>query len=140
MYLDAAYIVKLYVDEPESDALQELVLRADRLSSSALSIAEVHCVFLRDLRDGKVSSERCSALVAQFSGHLETGVWTMAPVSENILRRTSTLPLFAPRMILRAGDAIHLLTAQQLGEREVWTNDRHMLAAAPYFGLVGRSV
>ncbi len=26
------------------------------------------------------------------------------------------------------------------GEREVWTNDRHMLAAAAYFGLSGRSV
>jgi len=30
--------------------------------------------------------------------------------------------------------------AREIGERDVWTNDRHMLAAAPYFGLTGRSV
>jgi predicted nucleic acid-binding protein len=47
----------------------------------------------------------------------------------------------APREIfLRTADAVHLVTAQELGEREVWTNDRHMLAAASYFGLAGRSV
>lgn len=47
----------------------------------------------------------------------------------------------APREIfLRTADAVHLTTAQELGERDVWTNDRHVLAAAPYFGLTGRSV
>jgi hypothetical protein len=28
----------------------------------------------------------------------------------------------------------------ELGEGEIWTSDRRMLAAAPHFGLVGRSV
>ena len=44
------------------------------------------------------------------------------------------------QIFLRTADAVHLATAQELGERDVWTNDRHMLAAAPYFGLTGRSV
>jgi hypothetical protein len=35
---------------------------------------------------------------------------------------------------------VHLATAHEAGERDVWTNDRHMLASAPYFGLRGRSV
>jgi hypothetical protein len=33
-----------------------------------------------------------------------------------------------------------LTTARDAGELEIWTNDRHMLAAAPHFGLKGRSV
>jgi len=37
-------------------------------------------------------------------------------------------------------DAIHLVTAADTGFTEIWTNDRHMLTAAPHFGLVGRSV
>ena len=41
---------------------------------------------------------------------------------------------------LCTADAVHLTTAQELGERAVWTNDRHMLAAAGYFGLKGESV
>jgi hypothetical protein len=28
---------------------------------------------------------------------------------------------------------VHLATAHEIGERDVWTNDRHMLAAASYF-------
>jgi predicted nucleic acid-binding protein len=47
----------------------------------------------------------------------------------------------APRSLyLRAGDAAHLSTAQDLGEQEIWTNDRHLLGAASHFGLEGRSV
>jgi predicted nucleic acid-binding protein len=40
---------------------------------------------------------------------------------------------------LRAGDAIHIATALEVGEPEIWTNDRHLLAAAAHFGIVGRS-
>ncbi len=40
----------------------------------------------------------------------------------------------------QVGDSTqHLATAHEAGEREVWTNDRRMLAAASYFGLTGRS-
>ena len=140
MYFDANYIVKLYLREPESDAVEQLARRADRLCSSALAIAEVHCVFLRTLREGRISVRQCADMTAQFGDHVKAGAWTMIPVAEDILKRTSTLPVLSSQMILRSGDAIHLLTAQKIGEPEVWTNDRHMLAAAPHFGLVGRSV
>jgi hypothetical protein len=32
---------------------------------------------------------------------------------------------------------MHLTAAQQAGEREVWSNHRHVPAAAAYFGLLG---
>jgi predicted nucleic acid-binding protein len=38
-----------------------------------------------------------------------------------------------------AGDAIHTATALETGETEIWTNDRHLLAAVAHFGLAGRS-
>ena len=40
---------------------------------------------------------------------------------------------------LRAGDAIHAATALETGETEIWTSDRHLLAAVAHFGLAGRS-
>jgi hypothetical protein len=39
---------------------------------------------------------------------------------------------------LRAGETIHTTTALETGETEIWTNDRHLLAAVAHFG-VGRS-
>jgi len=67
-------------------------------------------------------------------------LWKLIPVHEALLRATSLLMVSAPPdLFIRTADAVHLTTAQQIGESEVWTNDRHMLAAAPYFGLRGRS-
>jgi predicted nucleic acid-binding protein len=77
----------------------------------------------------------------RFSKHAGEGWWNLIPVHERLLRRTAAGVLSAPRHLpIRAGDAIHLATASDSGESEVWTSDRHRLAAAPYFGLAGRSV
>jgi len=43
-------------------------------------------------------------------------------------------------LFIRTADALHLTTAREIGKRDVWTSDRHMLAAAAYFGLTGQSV
>ena len=43
-------------------------------------------------------------------------------------------------VFIRPADAVHLATVQEIGERAVWTNDRHILAAASYFGFKGQSV
>ena len=72
---------------------------------------------------------------------MREGLWKLIPVSEALLRATSALIVSAPHdLIIRTADAVHLATAHEIGEREVWTNDRHMLASAAYFGLTGRSV
>ena len=80
-------------------------------------------------------------LSSRFYEHVEDGLWKLIPVHEALLRRTSALIVSAPHdLIIRTADAVHLATAHEIGEREVWTNDRHMLASAAYFGLTGRSV
>ncbi len=63
------------------------------------------------------------------------------PVTESLLRKTAMLIRSPPPDVpLRAGDAIHTATALvETGETEIWTNDRHMLAAVAHFGLAGRS-
>lgn len=44
-----------------------------------------------------------------------------------------------PDLFIRTADAVHLATAHEIGERDVWTDNRHMFAAAAYFGITGRS-
>ncbi len=140
MYLDSAYLVKFYANEPDSAAVRALIRRADSLVSSAWSLGEVSCALHRHLREQYLSAEQAHELVRAFLEHVDAGIWTLIPVSERILRRAALLLGAAPpSLYLRAGGAIHLVTAQDSGEREVGTSDRHMLAAAPYFGLIGRS-
>ena len=141
MYFDTSYIAKFYFNEPESSRVRALVRKADALFSSLWAFAEFHAVLHRRVREGASSASDARDLATRFSVHKEDGLWNFIPVNEALLRRTSSLMVSAPRdLFIRTADAVHLTTAYELGERELWTNDRHMLAAAPHFGLAGRSV
>jgi predicted nucleic acid-binding protein len=141
VYLDTAYIAKFYFNEPGSAEVRELVRTADAIHSSLWAYAEFHAVLHRRKREGALSPRDARDMSARLNRHIEAGLWRFIPVTEALLRRTCALMIAAPRdLFIRTGDALHLTTAREAGEREVWTNDRHMLAAAPHFGLAGRSV
>jgi predicted nucleic acid-binding protein len=141
VYFDTSYIAKFYFNEPESSRVRELVRKGDAIHSSLWALAEFHAVLHRHLREGALSPRDTRDLAVRFSAHIQDGLWNLIPVTEALLRRTSALMLSAPRdVFIRTADAVHLATAQEIGERAVWTNDRHMLAAAAYFGLTGQSV
>ena len=141
MYLDTSYIAKFYFNEPESPRVRELVRTADIVHSSLWALAEFHGVIHRRLREGSIYPSDAHELSSHFYQHMQEGLWKLIPAHEALLRRTSALIVSAPpELFIRTADAVHLVTAHETGERDVWTNDRHMLASAAYFGLVGRSV
>jgi predicted nucleic acid-binding protein len=140
MYLDSAYIAKFYLNEPDSPRVRRLITGADTLVSSMWAVAEVLCAFHRRLREGNLDQRQYRALAESFHRHIEEGVWSLVPITERLLRnlaaRMSALPATT---YLRAGDAAHLVTAIDAGEIEIWSSDKHLLAAAPTFGLTGRT-
>jgi predicted nucleic acid-binding protein len=140
MYLDAAYLAKYYLNEPDSPRVRKVILGAATLTSSAWSIAEVSCVFHRYLREGQLSARQVQMLSHQFLADVDSGLWNLVAVTTGTIRAVAFLTARLPaEVFLRAGDAVHLVTALQAAETEVWTNDRHMLAAAPHLGLTGRT-
>jgi len=93
------------------------------------------------VREGLLNREQAMSVRRSFLESVHEGTWNLIPVSEGILRTVSAMiPELPDGVFLRSGDAIHLVTASQAGFPEVWTNDRHLLSAAPHFGLAGRSV
>jgi predicted nucleic acid-binding protein len=141
VYVDTAYIAKYYLNEPESRAVRKLIEGPGAVYSSTWALVEVHCVFHRRMRERFISMDMTRELGRTFLGHVREGWWNLIPAGEPLLQRAAALVIAAPSSVfLRTADAVHLTTAMELGEGEIWTNDRHMLAAAPHFGLIGRSV
>ncbi|HEU5404713.1 MAG TPA: type II toxin-antitoxin system VapC family toxin [Gaiellaceae bacterium] len=99
-YLDSSAIVKLAVVEPESAALRRYLRRRRPLVSSALAKTEVARALLPL---GEPAVRRGQEVLARLE---------LIRVSDRILSTAGTL-LPAD---LRSLDAIHLATAQQLGE------------------------
>jgi len=141
MYLDSAYIAKFYLNEPDSPVIRSVMRGADSLVTSGLSVAEVACAFHRNFREGRLDAAQFRRTASLFGEHMETGLWTLVPVTGAVLARVAARVATLPAEIaLRAGDAVQLASAVESGEYEIWGSDRRLLAAAPHFGLTGRCV
>lgn len=141
MYLDSAYLAKYYVNERDAGAVRKLIREASHICSSSWAVVEVTCVFHRHMREGSLTVVQGRELIDLFRRHVDDGVWNLISTTDVLLQRTAALiRTLSPEVPLRAGDAIHIETALEAGEPEIWTNDRHLLAAAKYAGLAGKSV
>jgi predicted nucleic acid-binding protein len=141
VYFDTAYVAKCYLNEPDHVAVRKLARRADGLYSSSLCIAEFACLLHRHAREGSLTENNASRLRAFFLEDVRNTVWVLIPVTNQLLlqveSRVSRLPA---EVSLRAGDAIHLVSASGAGFTDLWTSDRRLLDACKHFGLTGRSV
>jgi predicted nucleic acid-binding protein len=141
LYFDSAYIAKCYLPEPRAEKVRALARSASGLYSSALSIAELACVFHRQLRDTAAPPEAIAVLRKQFRDDVRNEVWSLIPTTDRLLRRVDTLVrMLPPACLIRAGDAIHLAAAVDAGFDEIWTNDQRLLSAAEAVGVGGRQV
>ena len=141
LYFDTAYVGKCYVQELDAPAVRETARSAQQLYTSSLTIAELSCALHRNLRDGTITPTAERIARDQFLEDIRNEIWTLLPVTERVLRKVESLTRTLPKtMFLRAGDAIHIVSAMDAGFDEIWTNDRHLLAAAAHFRLKGRSV
>ena len=119
-YLDSSALVKLAVAEPESSALRQYLRRRRPYVASALARAEVGRAVLPL---GPAAVRRGEQVLARVE---------LIRISDRVLALAgSLLP-----MTLRSLDAIHLATAQLLGEdlARVVTYDERMAAAAKAMG------
>jgi predicted nucleic acid-binding protein len=111
---------------------------ASGLASCELARLEFVCTVRRHAREGHLTPLEARQVLADFRADEEGSVWRWLPVSSALVRRSSEEVVRLPsRAIVRALDVLHLATARDHGFREVYTNDRHMLVAAGYFGLTG---
>lgn len=141
IYFDSAYIAKFYLIESDSARVKLLAETQGQVGCSSIGRIEVAQVFHRKLREGQVNKAEAAALFDQLDADCALGLWTWLPLTEElIIEAAAAFRRLAPKRALRTADAIHLSSAKEHGLRSVYTNDRHLLAAAGDFGLQGKSV
>ncbi|MFQ3671728.1 MAG: type II toxin-antitoxin system VapC family toxin [Verrucomicrobiia bacterium] len=140
IYFDATYLVRLYLTEPGSEEVRALCA-THQLCSASHAQAEVPAAIHRAFREGRLSPEVFAAALGQFAMDQASDGIRWLPLSHALLggmvSRFSKMPRTT---FLRAADALHLACAAEHGFTEVYSNDRHFLAAAPLFGLKGHNI
>jgi len=137
-YFDAALVAKFYLNEPGRDKVRRLARTSGVVVSSGLALAEVSAAFHRKWREGAVTVGVFKALEGQFAHDVDAGLWTLASPTDALLRDVqAALARLARSVFVRSLDAVHLVTARAEGFERIYSNDRHLLAAARHFGLEG---
>jgi predicted nucleic acid-binding protein len=139
IYFDTTFLVKLQIDEPGSATLLEFVKDRDEvIATSITSRMEVVAALHRKYREGTMSRPAFLKAHDQFFREIEMGRISCISFMRSTVERVEEAFLNLPaNVFLRTGDAIHLATAAEAGFKEIYSNDRHLLAAASLFKLKG---
>jgi predicted nucleic acid-binding protein len=141
LFFDAAYIGKLHWVERGSTEVQAFAGTADQIVYSHHGRAEFYSIGFRKVREGLAAPATLKSVFAQFNADITTTAIVLLPLTDTILDRVESAFATAPATTyLRAADAIHLATAAEHGFTKIHSNDKHLLASAPLFGLVGVNV
>jgi predicted nucleic acid-binding protein len=138
IYFDATFFVRLYVDEPGFEKIRSLVQQIVAVRSSILGKMETEAALHRQLREGRFSTRLFHEANTQFAQDCADQFIEWLPLTPAVVERVrGTFAHLPATTFLRTGDAIHLATASEAGFKEIYSNDRHLLAAATLFKLKG---
>ncbi len=141
LFFDAAYLGKLHWIEPGSAEVQALATKAGQIVCSQHGRAEFYSIGFRKVREGLATHNILRSVFAQFNADVASDTISLLSLSDTIIDRIENVFATAPaNTYLRAADALHLATASENGFAEIHSNDKHLLAATPLFGLIGVNV
>ena len=140
IYFDTSYLVRLYFEDPGYEQVRELAA-TDHVTCAAHGQAEAIAAFHRKFREGAIPVRSYRALLAQFEADNQAEAVRWLPTGPDVMATIRQVYRDLPSDIyLRGADAIHLAAAAVHGQRTVYSNDVHLLAAAKRFGVRGENI
>jgi len=140
-YYDTAFLAKCYLQEPGHEIVRNHANTCRRICCSEIGRVELMSVFHRHFREGRLDASAFEVVINQFRSDEAAGVWHWLPTTPSLLATAAkSFDALPPTVFLRAADAIHLHCVKAAGLEEVFTSDRHLLAASAFFGVRGRNL
>jgi len=141
VYFDSAYVAKCYLREQGTDGVLDLAESSQGRACLILAVMEVQAVFHRHAREGRLTRSDYLEICRRFDSNQKEGFWHWLSLNDDFVRRaTSRFRGLPGHLFLRSASCLHLCAAHEAGFAEIHSNDRHLLAAAPHFGLSGVNV
>lgn len=141
LYFDTNYLFRLYSNESGASQVQTLAQKTGTIAIAWHGWAEMAAVLLRKRREASLPPDGIEEIRHQFTEDRIAGLIELLPLSTAVVERLERVLHQAPDSVfLRAADALHLACAAEHGFTEVYSHDRHFLAAAPHFHLRGLDV
>src|SRR4051812_39484838 len=95
--------------------------------------AEAAAALHRKFREGSLSALEYSEVAEQFRDDCGAGLWNWFPVDEGLASSVADIFRTLPAgVFIRGADALHICCARENAFTEVYSHDRHFLAAAPH--------
>lgn len=130
IYFDTAYLAKCYLNESGSDEVRRLAGEHEQIACCAFGKVELAAALHRNLRERKIAASQYQVILQQLEADEAGRLWKWLPLREELIAKTSAiLAKLDAAIYLRAADALHLVCAAENGFTEIYTSDRHLLAA-----------
>ena len=119
MYLDAAYIVRLYLPDPGFELVRNLVARSPSKPASLIhGRAEVCAAMHRWFREGRMDAAKFATVFDQFETDCRREKFDWLPLTDAVMAKIAASFRSLPAVqFLRAGDALHLACAASMASR-----------------------
>jgi predicted nucleic acid-binding protein len=140
IYLDVSYLARLYFEDTGWEKVRSLAAGAP-VACSLHGHAEMIAVIHRKFRERVLTSVQYRQVLEQFVLDCDEHAYSWLPLSPAVTLRLRSVYQSLPRTVfLRASDGLHLACAAENRFVEIYSNDRHLLAAANHFGLRGSNI
>jgi predicted nucleic acid-binding protein len=139
IYLDSSYLTKLYIREHGSEEVERwLDAQSEQVVSCLHARLEIVAAFKRQQREQRLTDANVRAAARRLEAEEKAGAIRWLPIDTLLMSSAcSHMQKLTPAVFLRAADALHLACAADAGLKEIYSHDRHLLAAATHFGLRG---
>jgi uncharacterized protein len=135
MYIDTSVMVKLYIEEPDSESCEAIVV-GTTLVSSRLLYCEFCSALLGKVSRGIISAAFRNEVWQEFEKDIATHKIRFVSLNDMLIEEaTALLSELHPNLPLRALDALHLATYLSIESGPLFTKDLRMLQAAERLGL-----
>jgi predicted nucleic acid-binding protein len=130
VYFDASAYLTLLLEEPQASVADDVWNACDSATSNRLTYAEVRAALGAAVRDRRLAPNALPTVVAQWEQYWRETLTIQ--LSDSLVRRAGAL---AVEHALTGADAVHLASAEALGDPVVATWDRRLSTAALAAGL-----